>query len=96
MFHLSATILLGGVVLSGSVRAEDRVDCFEACDAKMESCVDKCPKDKDGDPVEDCRNACALDAFHPCLDQCPHPRTGLTPAQQREMDAVEKEQQQAK
>jgi hypothetical protein len=95
-FRLSTLMVLGGFVFSGPLRAEDRIDCFEACDTKMEACLDKCSVDKDGNPVEDCRNACALDAFHPCLDHCPHPRTGLTPAQKREMDALQKKQQQGK
>jgi len=91
---LSTLLLVGGLVLSGPLRAEDRIDCFEACNTTMEGCLDECKKDQNGDPVEDCRNACALDSFHPCLDHCPHPRTGLTPAQKREMDALEKSQQQ--
>ena len=94
MFRLSALILVGGFVFSGPLRAEDRIDCFEQCDTKMETCLEKCPADKDGNPVRDCRNACALDSFHPCLDHCPHPRTGLTPAQKREMEAVEQKRQQ--
>ena len=93
IFRLSILILVVGFVYSGPLRAEDRIDCFEACDTKMEACLDKCSKDKDGNPVEECRNICALDSFHPCLDHCPHPRTGLTPAQQREMTDVEKKPQ---
>ena len=96
VFRLFTLILLGGFVLSGPLRAEDRIDCFEACDTKMEDCLEKCSVDKDGNPVRDCRNACALDVFHSCLDHCPHPRTGLTPAKKREMEAIEKKQQQGK
>ena len=59
----------------------------------MMGCLNQCPKSKDGDFEKDCRNACAIDTFHPCLDQCPHPRTGLTPAQKREMKKLEQEQQ---
>jgi hypothetical protein len=86
--------LLVGFVFSGPLAAEDRIDCFEGCDAKMEACLDKCPVDKNGDPVRKCRDTCAIDSFHPCLDHCPHPRTGLTPAQKRDMEALEKKQQQ--
>jgi hypothetical protein len=94
LFRLSTLLLLAGLVFSGPLRSEDRIDCFEACDTKMEACLDKCPTDKDGNPVEDCRNACALDSFHPCLDHCPHPRTGMSPAQKRKMDALAEKQKQ--
>jgi hypothetical protein len=90
---LSACILLGSILLSGSALAEDRVDCFESCDTKMMVCLDKCPVNKEGAPLRDCRNACAIDAFHPCLDHCPHPRTGLSPAQKREMERPKEKQQ---
>jgi hypothetical protein len=96
ILRMSTLTLLVGFVFAGPAVAEDRIDCFEDCDAKMEACLDKCPKDSNGDPVRDCRNICALDAFHPCLDHCPHPRTGLTPAQKRDMEALEQEQQQGK
>jgi hypothetical protein len=89
---LSAWILLGSVLLSGSTLAEDRVDCFESCDTKMVGCVDKCSVNKKGDPDRDCRNACAVDVFHACLDRCPHPRTGLSPAQKREMERLKEKQ----
>ena len=90
---LSLGILFGGVTLSGLALAEDRIDCFEQCDSKMVECLDKCPVNKDGDPVRSCRNECALDAFHPCLDHCPHPRTGLSPAQKRKMEQEKKLQE---
>jgi hypothetical protein len=89
--NLSLCILLGSVLLSGSASAEDRIDCFESCDTKMMACLEKCPVNKDGDPVRDCRNTCALDAFHPCLDHCPHPRTGISPAEKRKMERLKKE-----
>jgi hypothetical protein len=93
---LSVGILLCSILLSGSTLAEDRIDCFETCDTKMVACLDKCPVNKDGDPVRKCRNECAIDAFHPCLDHCPHPRTGLSPAEKRKMERLEKEQEQEK
>jgi hypothetical protein len=95
MIRLCALIVVGGFIFAGELRAEDRIDCFEDCDTKMEACLAPCEKDKDGNPVESCRNACSLDAFHPCLDHCPHPRTGLTPAQKRQMEADEKAAQDA-
>jgi hypothetical protein len=93
---LSVLVLLSSILLSRSALAEDRIDCFESCDTKMTACLNKCPVDKDGDPVRDCRNTCALDAFHPCLDHCPHPRTGISPAQKREMEQLKKKQEQEK
>jgi len=86
---LSVCLLASGLLLSGSALAEDREDCFEACDTKMETCLNKCSVDKNGDPVRSCRNECAVDDFHPCLDHCPHPRTGITPAEKRLMDQLE-------
>jgi hypothetical protein len=93
---LSLCILLGSFLLSGSAFAEDRIDCFESCDTKMMACLKECPVNKDGDPVRDCRNTCALDAFHPCLDHCPHPRTGISPAKKREMERLKKKQKEKK
>ena len=92
MICLIITIALAGFVVAGTGFAEDRIDCFEGCDTKMMTCLDKCPLDSNKDPKRDCRNACAIDTFHPCLDHCPHPRTGLTPAQKRQMADLEKEQ----
>ena len=87
-----AAFILSSFVIAGVGLAEDRIGCFEGCDTKMMTCLDKCPKDKNGDFERDCRNICAIDIFHPCLDQCPHPRTGLTPAKKRQMQELEKEQ----
>lgn len=87
---LLAALVMSGFLVAGSSFAEDRIDCFEACDTKMMGCLKKCPQDKNGDYERDCRNVCAIDIFHPCLDKCPHPRTGLTPEQKREMEEIEK------
>ena len=92
---LWAACAMAAFVLATPSLAEDRIDCFEACDTKMMGCLNKCPKNPDGDFERDCRNTCAIDTFHPCLDQCPHPRTGLTPAQKREMKKLEQEQKAA-
>lgn len=89
---LSAALLLAGFVFTAPVSAKDRIDCFEDCDTKMQACLGKCEVDTNGDPVRECRNGCAIDVFHPCLDHCPHPRTGLTPAQKRDMKKIEQEQ----
>jgi len=72
--------------------AVDREECFEACDTKMEACLDKCPEGTTTHKDHSCRNACAKEIFQPCLNACPNPRTGLTPAQKEEMKELEKEQ----
>ncbi|MEE2679949.1 MAG: hypothetical protein VX546_15305 [Myxococcota bacterium] len=89
---LLLAVAMGGLAFSGASGAEEnRIDCFEACDTKMMGCLKKCPQDPNGDFERDCRNVCAVDTFHPCLDRCPHPRTGLTPAQKRAMQKLQEE-----
>ncbi|HJO23361.1 MAG: hypothetical protein QF890_16785 [Myxococcota bacterium] len=92
-----AALMLSVFVIAGSGFAEDahpagRIDCFEACDTEMMGCLKKCPQNEDGDFDKGCRNICAIEAFHPCLDKCPHPRTGLSPAQKREMRKIKKQE----
>ncbi len=90
VFIFSSFLVAGG--LSAEDAPEKRMDCMEACDTKMMQCLDPCPRDENGDFQRACRNVCAVQTFHPCLDKCPHPRTGLTPAQAREMKELQKEQ----
>lgn len=67
------------VVTGGRALARD-VACGEACDAKMNQCVAKCPEPPPGpeDPKKDphlaCWNECAEQTFHPCLDACKFPK----------------------
>ena len=88
---LLAALMMTSFAIANPGFAENRMDCFEACDTKMMGCLNKCPQEKNGDFERDCRNVCAIDTFHPCLDKCPHPRTGLTPAQKRDMKKLEQE-----
>ena len=91
MLALLAVLTMSSFAIANSGFAENRMDCFEACDTKMMGCLKVCPQDANGDFDRDCRNACAIDTFHPCLDRCPHPRTGLTPAQKRAMQKLEQD-----
>jgi len=90
-----AVLVMSSFAIPGPGFAEDRMDCFEACDTKMMGCLKKCPQDPNGDFQTECRNVCAIDVFHPCLDKCPHPRTGLTPAQKRAMQKLEQDAKEA-
>ena len=93
---LLIALAMGGLAFAGaSLAEENRIDCFEACDTKMMGCLKKCPQDPNGDFQTECRNVCAIDVFHPCLDKCPHPRTGLTPAQKRAMQKLEQDAKEA-
>ena len=73
--------------------AVDREECFEACDTKMEACLAKCPEGTTTHEDHRCRNACAENTFQPCLNACPNPRTGLSPAQKEKMKDLEEKRQ---
>ncbi len=88
---LSVAFSLFGFVSMAS--AVDREECFEACDTKMEACLAKCPEGTTTHEDHSCRNACAENTFQPCLNACPNPRTGLSPAQKEKMKDLEEQRQ---
>ncbi len=92
MIGLVAATAFAGLLFSGAAAAEDREDCFEACDTKMERCLNHCPEDKNGDPIRACRNSCAKKVFHPCLDACPDPRTGLSDEEKEKTEKLKQRQ----
>lgn len=90
--RIALALALAIVLQTTASSAVDREECFEACDTKMEACLEKCPDGTATHKDHSCRNACAENTFQPCLNACPNPRTGLTPAQKDQMKELEKEQ----
>ena len=91
VFLLSLALTL--FVFVSTASAVDREECFEACDTKMEACLVKCPDGTATHEDHSCRNECAESTFHPCLNACPNPRTGLSPAQKEKMKDLEEKRQ---
>lgn len=81
MKSMHAALGLGAflvLAVAPSAGARD-VACGEACDTKMNQCVEKCPKRPTTEAQEGpydvaCWNECAKKVFHPCLDACRDPK----------------------